>query len=200
MTAPHPLQYPSDLTRKHGPSGYADHASYRPWIRDEFKFRCCYCLSRETWRRNASEFDLEHRAPRSARSDLALSYENLVYSCHSCNISKGTRSLEVPTMTSLVVSSDGAISALTTEGQRVIELLSLDDVESTNFRRTVLGIVRSTYGVPSEAETFTLYMGFPRDNLPDLSRLRCPANSRPEGVGNSWHALHQRGELPDFYE
>lgn len=150
--------------------------------------------------RNTSGFDLDHHEARVLRHDLALSYENLVYACHSCNLSKGARNLELPTMTSLVVGADGTIAALTTAGQRVIDLLSLDDAASTKYRRTVLGIVRSLYGVTSEAETFTLMMGFPLDNLPDLSRLNCPANSRPEGVKNSWHALRQRGELPDYYE
>lgn len=200
MSLPNPFQYPADLMRRHGPSGYADHASYRPWIRDDFMFRCGYCLSRETWMRNTSGFDLDHHAPRALRHDLALSYENLVYACHSCNISKGTRHLEIPTTTALVVGADGTISALTTEGQRVIDLLSLDDAPSTKYRRMILGIVRSAYEEASETETFTLMMGFPRDNLPDLSRLNCPANARPEGVNNSWYARHQRGELPDYYE
>jgi hypothetical protein len=26
-----------------------DYESYRPWLRDEFAFRCVYCLTRETW-------------------------------------------------------------------------------------------------------------------------------------------------------
>ncbi len=26
--------------RRHGPRGYADYPSYRPWLRDEFAFRC----------------------------------------------------------------------------------------------------------------------------------------------------------------
>ena len=31
--------------RRHGPSGYRNYESYRPWLRDEFDFRCVYCLS-----------------------------------------------------------------------------------------------------------------------------------------------------------
>ena len=44
-----PFVYPaSPHVRRHGPMGYADHASFRPWLRDEFAFRCVYCLRRET--------------------------------------------------------------------------------------------------------------------------------------------------------
>jgi hypothetical protein len=35
--------------RRHGPANYAAYESYRPWLRDEFDFRCVYCLKRETW-------------------------------------------------------------------------------------------------------------------------------------------------------
>ena len=35
--------------RRHGPLGYSDYQSFKPWLRDEFRFRCCYCLWRETW-------------------------------------------------------------------------------------------------------------------------------------------------------
>jgi hypothetical protein len=34
--------------RKHGPSGYVRYQSYKDWLRDEFAFRCVYCLERES--------------------------------------------------------------------------------------------------------------------------------------------------------
>ena len=27
-------------SRRHGPLGYLNYSSYRPWLRDEFQFRC----------------------------------------------------------------------------------------------------------------------------------------------------------------
>jgi hypothetical protein len=39
-------------------------------------------------------------------------------------------------------------------------------------------------------------LGYP-DNLPDLSRLRPPRNTRPEGVAKSFFARRKRGELPE---
>ncbi len=43
-----PFRYPDGPhQRRHGPRGYASYESYRPWLRDEFAFRCVYCLTRE---------------------------------------------------------------------------------------------------------------------------------------------------------
>ena len=47
------FRYPAvPHARRHGPRGYADAESYRPWLRDEFTFRCVYCLFREQWGRS----------------------------------------------------------------------------------------------------------------------------------------------------
>ena len=55
------FRYPAQpLARRHGPCGYADYQSFRPWLRDEFSFRCVYCLIREQWGRVTGEFDLDH--------------------------------------------------------------------------------------------------------------------------------------------
>jgi hypothetical protein len=44
------FNYPDPRSgRRHGPVGYASYRSYRPWLRDEFTFRCVYCLKREQW-------------------------------------------------------------------------------------------------------------------------------------------------------
>jgi hypothetical protein len=39
--------------RRHGTRGYAALESYSPWLRDEFAFRCVYCLLREQWGRGS---------------------------------------------------------------------------------------------------------------------------------------------------
>ena len=57
-------RYPSrPHLRKHGPRGYRTAVDFRPWLRDEFLFRCVYCLERE--------------------------YDNLLYVCQACNLRKG---------------------------------------------------------------------------------------------------------------
>lgn len=49
----------------------------------------------------------------------------------------------------------------------------------------------------SQAEQIEL-AGFPED-LPNLSHLRPPRNSRPQGVEISWYAKRQRGQLAETY-
>ena len=42
--------YPSiEHERIHGPGGYSNYFSFKEWLRDEFGFRCVYCLTRERW-------------------------------------------------------------------------------------------------------------------------------------------------------
>ena len=50
--------------RKHGPQGYANYQEYKDWLRDEFVFRCVYCLEREMWYPSrAAAFSVDHVIP-----------------------------------------------------------------------------------------------------------------------------------------
>ena len=42
-----------------GPRGYSEHENYRPWLRDEFAFRCVYCLARERWHKGEYGFQVD---------------------------------------------------------------------------------------------------------------------------------------------
>ncbi len=67
-----PFEYPkTPLVRRHEPDGYKDYRRFRPWLRDEFWFRCAFCLHREPWP-TTSEFEIDHRIPVSERPDLKL--------------------------------------------------------------------------------------------------------------------------------
>ena len=45
MTLPDPFAYPRQPhQRKHGPMGYRHYRLYGSWLRDEWSFRCPYCL------------------------------------------------------------------------------------------------------------------------------------------------------------
>ena len=70
--------------------------SYRPWLRDEFDFRCVYCLKRESWGRVTSEFELDHFAPQALNPQLRLNYFNLVYACRHCNSVKRDQTVGHP--------------------------------------------------------------------------------------------------------
>jgi hypothetical protein len=83
MTLPAPFAYPSTKhQRRHGPAGYDPYRGYKPWLRDEFTFRCVYCLEREMWYPNrAASFSVEHIAPKSEDPSLICVYTNLAYAC-----------------------------------------------------------------------------------------------------------------------
>jgi hypothetical protein len=72
--------YPSVLhERIHGPAGYTDYKSYKEWLRDEFEFRCVYCLTRETWNpAGADVFGVDHILHKAVHKDVACDYRNLV--------------------------------------------------------------------------------------------------------------------------
>jgi 5-methylcytosine-specific restriction endonuclease McrA len=82
-----PLDYPSEAqVRRHGPAGYREYQSFKPWLRDEFTFRCVFCLLRERWcPLGADSFGVEHLNPRSLGPEWDLVYDNLLYACMRCN-------------------------------------------------------------------------------------------------------------------
>jgi hypothetical protein len=78
-----PFRYPlAPVARRHGPSGYLNAQRYKPWLRDEFHFRCVYCLVRERWCPDGEDaFSVEHYRPRSSSPDEVCRYDNLLYTC-----------------------------------------------------------------------------------------------------------------------
>lgn len=192
--------YPAPFTRRHGPGGYADPDSYRPWLRDEFVFRCVYCLQREVWVRRGGTFALDHFLPVAIRPELELDYPNLLYACATCNLAKCDSSVPDPTAhltaANVIVDADGSIRGTTPEAQEIIRAVRLNGPDATEFRRQWLAIIRLAEAhVP---ELFARLMGFP-DDMPDLAALKPPSNARPEGAAESFHARRQRGELPAAY-
>ena len=196
------FSYPEEaLVRRHGPQGYAQAIAYRPWLRDEFCFRCVYCLLREQWGRLRGTFDVEHFLPIVACPDLTLTYDNLVYSCATCNDTKATALVPNPERVLLaknvVVHEDGTIEGRTAVARRLIRLLGLDSAESTEFRLLWLGIL--ALAKEHNQELYRKLLAFP-DDLPDLARLRPPdGNLRPDGVKESYFARRETGTLPDVY-
>jgi hypothetical protein len=197
-----PFDYPPEAhQRRHGPQGYADYASYRPWLRDEFAFRCVYCLLREQWGRVRGTFDIDHFLPVVQHPEQSTSYDNLLYTCATCNCAKGTFLLPDPTQVLLrkdvLVKEDGTIEATTPELRLLIRVLGLDDPEATEYRQLWIGIVG--LAEKHSPALFWQLMGFP-DNLPDLGRLRPPGgNTRPDGLAASFFQQRERGAIPATY-
>lgn len=193
------FSYSQRQDRLHGPVGYSGYSSYRPWLRDEFSFRCIYCLVREEWGRLTGEFDLDHFEPQTARPDLTTIYENLVYSCHTCNLRKTATPIHDPerhlVKGCVRVYPDGRIEGLTPESQGIIDKLLLD---SKKFRQWRLIWIRNVeLAKAHDRQHYERLLGFPEE-LPDLRNQQCQ-NTKPEGIDHSYHAKAGRGELPTCF-
>jgi|SRR6185369_8016637 len=205
MTSLNPFTYPSEPhVRKHGPAGYKSYESYRPWLRDEFTFRCIFCLCREQWGLIRGSFDIDHFVPQSQDPAGGLSYDNLLYACRSCNLGKSSNLLPDPCRIAfgkcLSVGLDGGVVPLNDEGQILVDTLRLNNQDYTHFRRLILGIVNSLVRSRNRSDhhILSMLMSYP-DNLPDLSSLRPPRNNRPEGVKESYLARRAAGTLPAYH-
>lgn len=184
---------------RHGPVGYTDYRRYCPWLRDEFTFRCVYCLKREQWGIVRGAYSLDHFRPQAHHPETALDYNNLLYACLTCNSAKGDQLVPNPCDCMLdgqvVVHEDGRILATTPDAETLIRVLGLDDAEYREFRRLWIDIV--ALARERKPVLYQRLMQHPND-LPDLSKLRPPENSRPQGVQESYLARRNRGELPDI--
>jgi hypothetical protein len=195
--------------RRHGPSGYSDYASYKPWLRDEHDFRCVYCLTREAWDTSgafpSNGFGADHMLSQFDVPAKTTDYNNLCYCCNDCNSRKGKRSLpqrliDQPLAQHLRIRDDGTVVCLTNEGLWLRDCMQLDVAEQTQCRRDILELKRraeADLSLGLRTVLMTLFE-FPR-HLPNLSELRPYANTRVEGLEESAWARRNRGELEQFY-
>jgi hypothetical protein len=199
---PEPFLYPATPhKRKHGPFGYDNYESYRPWLRDEFSFRCVFCLQREQWPGTRSgRWAIDHLLPREKHPEKLVDYDNLLYLCHTCNGNKRAKLVPDPCRVALGrclrVHADGRISARNRQGRLLVRILRLDNDDYTEMRRQVIGIL--TTCAKHKPDLFVSLMRYPND-LPDLGTCRPPGNSRPNGVQNCCFALRAKGALPELY-
>lgn len=186
--------------RRHGPAGYSAYESYRPWLRDEFAFRCAYCLKREAWGQVTFEFELDHFQPQSLNPTLRVDYVNLVYACRRCNAVKGDQAVADPfellRSTRTTTLPDGSLRARDRDTQRLILQLDLNSPRIRSWRVQWMRIV--DLARKHDRGLYLQLVGFPRD-LPDLRRLRPPRNTRKDGLEHCWFVRRERGLLPDEY-
>lgn len=205
---PGTLDYPKDPhQRRHGPDGYTMYESYKPWLRDEFAFQCVYCLIRERASREGHKvFGVDHIIPQTANPALVSDYDNLVYSCNRCNSARGTQSGVLDPCKSaysdhMRVRADGFVEGLTKPGKVHIEVLDLNEPDLVEFRVEWMEKVRLLLSPTCNPRWYRLEshrLRYP-GKLPDLSSLKPPQNSRPEGVRQSHYARLLAGELPEMY-
>lgn len=178
--------------RKHGPQGYPSSRSYVPWLRDEFDFRCALCLRRETFGPDGpSGFGVMKLDP----SDES-GYDNLVYACMRCLSLGGSYNIHrLPTASDLTIQTDGEFVANTDHGRLVSKLFMLNGHEQIEWRRSLMLAVRSATKYPEDedlAKMAARLTKWPND-VPDLSTLRPPHNSRPGGLANDYFTQRRRG-------
>ena len=196
------FEYPREPhVRRHGPAGYDDYASYRDWLRDEFSFRCVFCLHRERWNARPGTFEIEHFVPVSVDPLGKCEYTNLLYACGRCNRAKNNV-LGVPDPCAVAfgdclrIKEDGEVEALNADGRKLLGVLRLNKPRDIDHRSRWMRNLEALR--QSHPELYEEFMAFP-DDLPDLRRKRVPSNSKPDGVQKCYHVLRERGELPATY-
>ena len=186
-----PFDYPRvPHVRRHGPLGYADYASYRPWLRDEFSFHCVYCLLREQWgwqcsRRLTTSITFTHWpiTPVSALITIICSTPARPATSRR-GAGRFPIHLLVLTSPNVQVGEDGVLRAATPDAARLIKILGLNGTIAIEFRLLWIGIV--ALAAKGDPDLYRRLMGFPAD-LPDLQSLQPPGgNRRPEGIGASY--------------
>ncbi len=202
LNGPVPFAYPPQPhVRRHGPIGYSDHRQYRNWLRDDFSFRCIYCLYREAWLTRRQNWQIDHFVPKSIHPQGALDYDNLVLACSCCNHSKAAHLVPDPGKigygTCLEVTNEGEIRPLNNDGFTLIEAMGLDEEDYREFRRAVIEWLDE---LPRNGKPFRRLFGYPKD-LPDLSQEPKPpgGNKRARGIDESFFEQRRRNELADFY-
>ena len=213
---PAPLTLPvGPYTRRHGPYGLT-YDKYKAWLRDEFQFRCVYCLHREKWDRDGwRNFQLDHIIPQTKGADKIHLYENLVYSCASCNRTKQDRPLPDPCSVAYHghyrFEADGTVTPLTPQGALYVEILGLDAPHLEAFRRKtfrtydkleeLLDLIGDDLdaldeeGVLDEVEALA---GYP-DDIPDLRKKQHKLNTKPESKLQCYFARLERAEISRLY-
>lgn len=195
-----PYAYPLDAhQRRHGPAGYTNYESYRPWLEDEFTFRCVYCLKRMVWA-PTDIWVIDHLISQHEAPHLECEYDNLVFACQFCNGQKGPNRVPDPCQVAygdcLRVEPDGSVTPLNLFGWRLEKVLRLNHDRQVQERLKTIRLLSILAG--HDKEEFERLMGFPPE-LPNLGKRKPHNNRRPQGIVESYYARRQRGELPTVY-
>ena len=170
-------------------------------LRDEFMFRCVYCLHREQWYNRGATFNIDHFVPAAVDPHSALAYANLLYACASCNSAKCDLvgipdPCKIAFAECLKITDRARVEALNDAGKALIEKLRLNNAKNvetrSRFMRTFVTLLANNPGLYRE------FMAFP-DDLPDLRVKKAPTNSIIGSENSCYCAMRERGELPATY-
>jgi len=203
MSVAHPFRYPTEAQgRRHGPAGYRNYRDYRPWLEDEFMFRCAYCLKRQKWVRT-DIWSVDHLVPQIQAPERECDYDNLVLTCQWCNNRKLADSVPDPVAVAYgnclrLDDASGEVRALNKDGEILIRVLKLNHVNQVRTRQETLR--RLNIMARCSPDDWKQMMGFPEE-LPNLRRKSPPGgNSRIEGLDECCYEQRLRNELPEVYE
>jgi hypothetical protein len=214
LIPPFPYTLPAAAhARRHGPWGYIVYETYKDWLRDDFQFRCAFCMHREVWdRRGWRVFQVDHIIPQSIDPSKIHLYDNLLYCCDSCNGFKSNRVLPDPCVMAysqhIRFERNGKVTPLTPFGELYIEVLGLDEDHLERFRRKVaknyddLEALVAELGDDDEdvRQEIEALLGYPPlDDIPDLRVKRESGNTRPGGKARCYHVLLQDPNFPRVY-
>jgi hypothetical protein len=196
-----PFSFPRNRhTRRHQPPVFANYQRYKEYLRDEFRFRCVYCLSREGWMPGATFFGVEHFLPKSQFIRLNCQYQNLLYACAECNSAKGDVVLpddlhpEVnPLGLHMKCDPRGKMLAISgsKDGEYLIDLLQLNRPRLIVWRRKFIVLLQELLRRQKDTrcvELLELFYGFP-GNMPTFSH--------GSGANNPYSA---RASLPSWFD
>ena len=133
-------------------SGYE---AYRRWLRQDFEFRCAYCLRHEFFFGGGEAGEIDHFCPRYLFPDRVNEYGNLYWSCRKCNAVKGGKWPSEAQMGRGLrfldpcvedhedhwqTQADGGLTALTPVGRYTIRQIRLDRPTLIQFRQFLFGL------------------------------------------------------------
>jgi hypothetical protein len=76
--------------RRSDPSAESDYRRYKQALREDFQYRCAYCILHEgdPYGGGFHHFQIDHFRPREDFPELRNTYSNLYYACSWCNRAK----------------------------------------------------------------------------------------------------------------
>jgi hypothetical protein len=73
------------------PVTFRHYASYRSYVRADFRETCAYCLLKEVFAAGLENFEIDHFRPQSRYSVGVNDFYNLYWACHPCNHIKAAK-------------------------------------------------------------------------------------------------------------
>lgn len=199
-----------DGSRRFNPPRYIDYTSYKPWLRDEYGFRCVYCLRREVWDWSGDRrFSVEHLVPkRGPNGDPSLEcvYTNLIYACVDCNSSRSDTPLPLDIKRDFIGNhlvldvKSGEYREKSSVGIALRKIFALNASGYPQHRRRVVESWARVCGYrPGVTASDNDLFRFPQ-NLPDLRAKAVKSGMKAclVGIDNSARERSLSGALEEF--